>query len=81
MLRPAGEIVGRPESEVRPRRPGCRSTDRNHGIGSIYVGAFIVTSLVVGGKLLLLAARTRQLPEFTLGLGLFALVGVSEPAG
>ncbi len=46
------------------------------GIGEIGVGAFIVTSLVVGGKLLLLAARTRQKPEFALGFGLFALGGL-----
>ena len=46
------------------------------GMGEIGVGAFIVTSLVVGGRLLLLAARTRQLPEFALGFGLFTLGGI-----
>ena len=46
------------------------------GVGVIGVGAFILVSLVVGGRLLLLAQRTRRLPEFALGFGLFMLGGV-----
>jgi hypothetical protein len=35
-----------------------------------------LTSLVVGARLLLLARRTRRLPELALGIGLFLLGGV-----
>jgi hypothetical protein len=34
--------------------------------------SFILASLVTGARLLLVAQRTRELPELTLGLGLFA---------
>jgi hypothetical protein len=41
--------------------------------------AFILVSLVVGAQLLLLARRTRQLPEFVLGLSLFLAGGIGYP--
>jgi hypothetical protein len=41
--------------------------------------AFVVGSLVVGGRLLLLARRTRQLPETLIGLSLFLLGGLGYP--
>ncbi|MDX1649335.1 MAG: hypothetical protein R3263_05735, partial [Myxococcota bacterium] len=42
--------------------------------------AFIVVGGVVGARLLLLARRTRQLPELAVGLSLFLLSAVSYPA-
>jgi hypothetical protein len=42
----------------------------------IGVGAFLLTCLVVGIRLLLLAARTRQTPELALGLTLFVSGGL-----
>ena len=39
-------------------------------------GAFVVTSLVVGARLLLLAGRTRQAPEAAIGTALFAGAGL-----
>ncbi len=41
--------------------------------------AFMLASLLVGGRLLLLSWRTRGFPEFVLGLGLFAMGGVGTP--
>jgi hypothetical protein len=41
--------------------------------------AFVLGSLVVGGRLLLLARRTRQLPEALIGLALFLLGGIGYP--
>ena len=41
--------------------------------------SFIVASLVTGARLLLVARRTRQLPEFALGLGLFLMGGLGYP--
>jgi len=46
------------------------------GLAELGIAAFILTSLVGGGRLLLLARRTRRLPELTLGAGLFLLGGV-----
>jgi hypothetical protein len=42
--------------------------------------AFIVVGGIVGVRLLLLSRRTRQLPEFAVGLSLFLLSAVSYPA-
>ncbi|MGH0030411.1 MAG: hypothetical protein ACQGVC_11520 [Myxococcota bacterium] len=44
--------------------------------GLIGLSAFVVASLVVGGRILLLASRTRQLPETTVGLSLVLAGGV-----
>ncbi len=41
--------------------------------------SFIVASIVTGVRLLLVARRTRQLPEFALGLALFLLGGLGYP--
>lgn len=43
--------------------------------------AFLLLSIVGGARLLLLASRTRQLPELVLGFGLFAMGGIATPAG
>jgi len=43
--------------------------------------AFIVVSGIVGLRLLLLARRTRQLPELAVGSGLFLVGAVSYPLG
>ncbi len=40
---------------------------------------FIAVAMVVGVRLLLLAKRTRGLPEFSLGAGLFVIVGIGYP--
>lgn len=42
--------------------------------------AFILVGGAVGARLLLLARRTRQVPETALGVGLFTLAGVCYPA-
>lgn len=41
--------------------------------------SFIVASLVTGARLLLVARRTRELPELTLGFGLFLMGGLGYP--
>jgi hypothetical protein len=41
--------------------------------------AFILASLVVGLRILLLARRTRQLPELVIGLSLFLAGGIAYP--
>jgi hypothetical protein len=41
--------------------------------------AFVVASLVIGLRLMLLAGRTRGLPEAVLGFGLFAMGGLGYP--
>ncbi|MCP3983535.1 MAG: hypothetical protein GY723_04060 [bacterium] len=46
------------------------------GPGELGIAAFILASLVVGSRLILLARRTRCLPELALGVGLFTLGGV-----
>jgi hypothetical protein len=42
-------------------------------------GAFVLVSLVVGARMLLLALRTRGLPELVLGLCLFLMGGLGYP--
>jgi hypothetical protein len=42
-------------------------------------GAFVVVCLVLGVRLLALAARTREIPEFVCGLGLLLLGGIGYP--
>jgi hypothetical protein len=46
------------------------------GIGG---GAFVLACLLVGGRLVLLAARTRELPELLIGFGLFSMGGLGYP--
>ena len=41
--------------------------------------SFILASLVIGLRLLLLARRTRELPEFAIGLALFLMGGLGYP--
>lgn len=48
-------------------------------IAAVGGGAFVLAAVVVGVRLLLLAARTRGLPEFTMGLGLFIMGGLGYP--
>jgi hypothetical protein len=48
-------------------------------IAAIGGGAFVLASLVLGGRLMLLSLRTRGLPEFTLGFGLFLMGGLGYP--
>lgn len=42
-------------------------------------GAFVLASLVLGARLMLLARKTRGLPEFALGFGLFLMGGIGYP--
>jgi hypothetical protein len=44
-------------------------------------GAFVLVSLAVGLRMLLLARRTRELPELVMGAALFLMGGVGYPAG
>ena len=48
-------------------------------VAAIGGGAFVLGSLVVGGRLLWLARRSRELPEALIGLSLFLLGGVGYP--
>lgn len=48
-------------------------------IGAIGGVSFIIVSLVIGLRLLLLAQRTRELPEFAIGLALFLMGGLGYP--
>ena len=48
-------------------------------IGAIGGVSFIIVSLVIGLRLLLLARRTRELPEFAIGLALFLMGGLGYP--
>lgn len=41
--------------------------------------SFLLLCIVGGARLLLLARRTRELPEFVLGMGLFLMGGVATP--
>lgn len=41
--------------------------------------SFVLASLVLGARLLALAARTRQLPELCMGLALFLMGGLAYP--
>ena len=42
-------------------------------------GAFTLVCLLIGLRLLLLAARTRHLPELLIGAGLFLMAGIGYP--
>ena len=42
-------------------------------------GAFVLASLVLGARLVWMARRTRGLPEFVLGFGLFLMGGLGYP--
>jgi hypothetical protein len=44
-------------------------------------GAFVLASLVVGGRLLVLAVRSGELPEFAVGVALLLMGGIGYPAG
>jgi hypothetical protein len=48
-------------------------------VAAIGGGAFVLVSLVVSVRLLLLARRTRGLPELLIGLGLLLMGGVGYP--
>jgi hypothetical protein len=48
-------------------------------LGAIGGGAFVLASLIVGARLLALAARTREVPEAVLGYALFTMGGVGYP--
>jgi len=48
-------------------------------IASLGAGLFILASLFVGGRLLMLAYTTRGTAEFLLGLGLFCMGGIGYP--
>jgi hypothetical protein len=48
-------------------------------LGAIGGLSFILASLVIGLRLLLLAWRTRELPEFVIGLALFLMGGLGYP--
>jgi hypothetical protein len=48
-------------------------------LGAIGGGGFILACLIVGVRLLLLARRTRELPELAMGLGLLLMGGLSYP--
>lgn len=48
-------------------------------IAALGGGAFVLASLVVGLRLLLLARRTREVPETALGLGLTLMGGLGYP--
>jgi len=48
-------------------------------LGAIGGLSFVLASLVIGLRLLLLARRTRELPEFAIGLALFLMGGFAYP--
>jgi hypothetical protein len=48
-------------------------------LGQVGGAAFTLMSLVIGGRLCLLWARTRQLPELLIGGGMLLLAGVGYP--
>jgi hypothetical protein len=48
-------------------------------LGAIGGLSFVLASLVIGLRLLLLARRTRELPEFAIGLALFLMGGLAYP--
>ena len=49
-------------------------------LGTVGIGAFVLVSLIVGARLLVISMRTRRLPEFALGFGLFTLGGLDYVA-
>lgn len=48
-------------------------------VGAIGGGSFVLASLVLGLRMLLLARKTRAVPELTLGIGLFLMGAISYP--
>lgn len=48
-------------------------------IAALGGGAFVLTSLVTGIRLVVMSGRTRQLPELILGLGLLLMGGLGYP--
>jgi hypothetical protein len=48
-------------------------------LGAAGGGSFILASLIIGVRVLLLARRTRGLPELAMGLGLVLMGGLSYP--
>ena len=48
-------------------------------LGAVGGGAFVLASLVLGLRLLLLGRRTRQLPELSMGAALFLMGGIGYP--
>jgi hypothetical protein len=48
-------------------------------LGALGGGAFVLVSLLVGARILLLARRTRQLPETAMGAGLVLIAGLGYP--
>jgi len=48
-------------------------------IAAVGGGAFVLVSLVLGVRLLMLAARTHEIPEFACGLGLLLMGAVGYP--
>jgi hypothetical protein len=49
------------------------------GLLLLSTAAFILAGVVVGARLLRLAARTRELPDFVVGLAVFESAGVAYP--
>jgi len=48
-------------------------------VAALIGSSFILVSLVVGGRLLLLGFRAKRAPELAIGLGLFSMGGFSSP--
>ncbi|MFK7894721.1 MAG: hypothetical protein AB8G23_02735 [Myxococcota bacterium] len=48
-------------------------------VAALGAGLFILASLLVGGRLLILAYKTRGIAELLLGLGLFCMGGIGYP--
>ena len=48
-------------------------------VAALGAGLFVLASLIVGGRLILLSRKTRGLPELMLGIGLFFMGGVGYP--
>ncbi|HKJ24608.1 MAG TPA: hypothetical protein VKB65_07285 [Myxococcota bacterium] len=48
-------------------------------LGAIGGGAFVVAAVVIGWRLIWLSRRTRGLPEFAIGTGLFLMGGLGYP--
>lgn len=48
-------------------------------LGALGGGAFVMASIVIGTRLVLLAAGTRGLPEFAMGWGLLLMGGLGYP--
>jgi len=65
----------RPARRLR-RRPGRPIRDLMESIRLLGVVAFLVACLATGGRMLLLARRSREIPELALGVTLFASGGL-----